>query len=646
MRYAAFISYNHRDRRVASWLHRALEGYRFPKRLRGRATPLGPLGARLPPIFQDREELAASADLAASVREALTESASLIVICSPDGARSRWVNEEIRAFSALGRRDSIQCLIVAGVPNASRTPGADPGQECLPPALFEGGGGEPLASDIRAGGDGRAAARLKLLAGMTGLPYDELRQREQARRNRRWAIAAIVLGALLLLMTGLAALAWVSRQEAIAQRDLAWRKTMTAERTVDFVKSMFAVADPSESKGATVTAREILDRGAARVNRELAGEPAVRADLQTTLGEVYGNLGLLHQGGALVAQGMRTPGIDPGARARQHLVMAEVRSQEADDAAAAAEYARALSLARDPASGRVDLISRILAGYGETLGYLDRPAEGERAIRAALRLDRARGATGEVDVARDLEALGLLLNGTKRYDDARRAFASALAIRMQRQGELHPTAIQDLNQLGSIAYRQGDAAAAKAYYMRLLPVTERVLGRNHPRYAAALNNLARIEIEERAYVQALPRLREAVAIQRTQRAADTSELVYPLFNLALSLRASGKGGEAGALLEQDGAIAATAKHPNLGPILAEQADLACATGRQSEAAPLLAQARPLIAKSYAGEPWRMAWLELVDAQCRRAPVPPAARQTILARWPATSHFGARAAAAR
>ena len=573
MRYAAFISYNHRDRRAAGWLHRALEGYRFPKRLRGRDTPLGPLGAKLPPIFQDREELAASSDLAASVRAALAEAASLIVVCSPDGARSHWVNEEIRAFVALG-------------------------------------------------------------------------QREQARRARRLAFAAVVLGTLLLLMTGLAALTLVSRQEAIAQRDLARRKTITAERTVDFVKSMFAVADPSEAKGATVTAREIVDRGAARAGRELASEPAVRADLQTTLGEVYANLGLLHQGSALVEQGMRATGLDPGSRARQHLALAEVRASQAKDADAVREYGRALMLARDPAFGRADLVPRILAGYGETLGYLNRSAAGERAIREALRLDRARGGAAQVDVARDLEALGLVMTGAERYDEARRAYVAALAIRLRRQVESHPASFNDLTELGGIAYRQGDIAAAKAYYASALPITARVLGRAHPWYAAALNNIARLEIEQRAYAEALPLLRQAVAIQRAQRAADTTELVYPLFNLALALRGTGQPREATIALEQGRVIATKAGHRNLGPILVEQADLACAASQPSRAAPLLARARPPIAKDYAGEPWRMAWLDLVAAQCRKAPVPPAVRAAILARWPATSHFGARAARAR
>ena len=643
MRYAAFISYNHHDRQTAAWLHRALETYRFPKRLQGRPTAIGPLGAKLPPIFQDREELAASSDLAASVREALEQAHSLIVICSPDGARSRWVNEEIRSFTALGRRHRIQCLIVSGEPNASRSAGGDAAQECLPPALFEGSGSEPLASDIRPGQDSRTAARLKLLAGIIGLPYDELRQREQLRRQRRLAVLAAVLSFALLATSALAAFALVSRKEAIEQRDLARRKTLTAERTVEFVKSMFAVADPSEARGTTITAREVVDRGAARVQRELANEPSVRAELQTTLGEVYGNLGLLSRASALVEQSLRTPGLDPGSRARQYLALAEIRNWQTDDRGAAEAYAKALALARDPASGRSDLVPRILAGQGETLGYLDQPREGERAIQEALRIDRSRGAPGQVDVARDLEALGKVLTGSKDYGRARAAYNEALAIRLRRQGETHPLAFQDLNELGSIAYLQGDNEGAERYFRQVLPLAEQVLGKKHTEYALALNNVARMEIERRAYGPAVPRLREAVAIQEGARGPRTGELVLPLLNLGVALRGIGKERAAEAPLQQARTIGAATQHPFLGLTLIELADVRCNLGDRASALQLLQQARPLMANSSASEPWQNAWLDLVSAQCRKVPVDARTRATILQRWKPDTHFGRRAA---
>lgn len=169
MKYSAFISYNHRDRKAARWLHQALETYRIPRNLWGRQSPLGVLGPRLPPVFQDREELAASTDLATSVVAALEESAWLIVICTPDGRRSKWVNEEIRTFTRMGRRDRILCLIAGGHPSASNMPGMDPELEAFPPALFENGASEPLGADIREGHDGRENGKLKLLAGLLGV---------------------------------------------------------------------------------------------------------------------------------------------------------------------------------------------------------------------------------------------------------------------------------------------------------------------------------------------------------------------------------------------------------------------------------------------------------------------------------------------
>lgn len=81
-------------------------------------------------MFRDREELASSADLSNSLREALAQSAILIVVCSPYAAQSRWVNEEILAFKQLGRAECILALIVEGEPNA-----VDLDQQCFPPAL-------------------------------------------------------------------------------------------------------------------------------------------------------------------------------------------------------------------------------------------------------------------------------------------------------------------------------------------------------------------------------------------------------------------------------------------------------------------------------------------------------------------------------
>lgn len=203
-KFYAFLSYSHRDKVWSDWLHRSLERYAVPRRLVGRPNPDGVVPRRLFPIFRDREELPTSNDLGGSIRGALAASKYLVVICSPASARSRWVNEEVAEWKRLGRGDRIICLIVGGEPNASdKTDGE--AEECFCPALrFAGAEGEPgavrvepIASDVRATGDGKPAAFLKIVAGLLRVGYDELRQRDRAAKRKRWAIAASAAAVLL-----------------------------------------------------------------------------------------------------------------------------------------------------------------------------------------------------------------------------------------------------------------------------------------------------------------------------------------------------------------------------------------------------------------------------------------------------------------
>ncbi len=219
LRYAAFISYSHKDRKWAEWLHHAIETFRIPKDFTGRS---------LKPVFLDRAELPSSSDLAASVRESLTQSRHLIVICSPDAARSRWVNEEVRTFKALGGADRILCLIVAGEPSMA-APGVS-ADDCFPPALrFTVVDGEltatpvsePLAADVRPGKDDKRAARLKIIAGLLGVPLDRLVQREQSRRQRRLAIIATASALGCVAFGVLATVALIARSEAEHERQVA-----------------------------------------------------------------------------------------------------------------------------------------------------------------------------------------------------------------------------------------------------------------------------------------------------------------------------------------------------------------------------------------------------------------------------------------
>ncbi len=199
--YTAFISYSHQDDKWGKWLHKSLEQYRVPKALVGKKNRDGSVPKTLFPIFRDREELPTSTDLGAMIHNVLNHSLYLIVICSPSSARSHWVNEEILAFKRMGKENKILAVIVDGEPNASDNPLREE-EECFPPALRYkiGKDGllsdqrtEPVAADIRPFADGRKNAKIKLIAGILGVDYDELRQRQKQRTLVRIAFWSLFM---------------------------------------------------------------------------------------------------------------------------------------------------------------------------------------------------------------------------------------------------------------------------------------------------------------------------------------------------------------------------------------------------------------------------------------------------------------------
>ncbi|MDP9142337.1 MAG: TIR domain-containing protein [Pseudomonadota bacterium] len=216
LNYWAFISYSHADEAWAKWLHNALETYRVPRRLVGGAGPFGPRPRRLFPVFRDRDELSSAAELSSVIEAALRESRFLIVICSPNSARSKWVDAEIRRYKALGRENRILALIVDGEPHAT-----DAAQECFPEALrykvnrrgdLTDEPSEPIAADARPFADHKHGAKLKLISALLGVGYDELRQRERQRRFWMKVQLAVAGFAGIALLAGL--WGWFQQREA------------------------------------------------------------------------------------------------------------------------------------------------------------------------------------------------------------------------------------------------------------------------------------------------------------------------------------------------------------------------------------------------------------------------------------------------
>lgn len=228
-KYWAFISYSHHDADWAKWLHKRIEAYRLPTKSVQHSEAETGIPSKLAPVFRDQDELPTSADLGRIITRNLEASRHLIVICSPNAAQSRWVNEEILTFKRLGRSDRIHLLIVGGEPNASADHNTT-AKECFPSAAvhrldatgaLSGEKAEPLAADARPGRDSRHDAMLRLISGMLGLGFDELKRRDLQRRQRRLLGSMIATIVLALTMLALAFAAIMGQREAARQRDTA-----------------------------------------------------------------------------------------------------------------------------------------------------------------------------------------------------------------------------------------------------------------------------------------------------------------------------------------------------------------------------------------------------------------------------------------
>ena len=601
IKYRAFITYSHQDARWGSWLHKSLESYRPPKKLVGTTTARGVIPKRLSPVFRDREELASATDLSVAINDALQGSACQIIICSPRAAKSRWVNEEILAFKRLGREDRIFCLIVDGEPNASELPGREQ-EECFPPALrFRLGPDgnlsetrtEPIAADARTGKDGKTSAKLKLIAGMLGVGFDLLRRREQQRFNRRLFITACAALSGMVLTSGLAAYALIQRAAAQRHAARALAEAQTAEQTAKFLVDLFKISDPSEARGNSVTAREMLDKGAARVDQELANQPAIQATLMDTLGSSYLGLGLYEQARPLLDRAVRTRRSlnleDPLLLSDSLSHLGDLLTRQAQLDAAEQAYREAMRIESSrpkDAAARMQL-ANALYGFGVLQARQGHYADAQKNLRDALGRQQAlygavhpdiartlkdlaqavadggdpnaalplmqsavamqrqlRGKEPHPDLAEAISDLALLQEGLGNYDASKELFLESLAMKRRLFGEQHPEIANALENLANVLEDKGDLEHAEPLYGQALAMWRALLGETHPEVAMALHNLASLQYDRGKTQEALVSQRQSLVIFRKVYPHDHPTVALVLNQIGFWLTLAGEYGEA------------------------------------------------------------------------------------------------------
>ncbi len=607
-RYSAFLSYSHRDKAVVVWLHRTLETYRVPSKLVGLETPLGVTPARLLPLFRDRDELPASADLGGAITAALAASQFLVVICSPAAAASRWVDQEILSFKRMHGEGRIFALIASGEPFASASPEtAD--QECFPPSLrFKIGpdgelsdeAAEPIAADIRPGGDGKRLAKLKLVAGLLGVELDALVQRETHRRIRRMAIisSAAVVG--MIFAVGLAFYANARRIEANQQRQVAEREAATARATADYLVDTFRLSEPSTQNPRTITALSILDRSAERARTELADQPVVLARLISTLGMAYNNLGLANEARQAIegsAPAIAKAGAD-GADAQLTLAGTYLMLGQLDRAMTTVAKAQA-TLGSDLAN-RPDVRVRAAVTEGMIHAAAGETTQGIAAFDRALAIYRTSPAINPARLATVLQARGNLLSDDGQFAAAETSLAEALKLNRSTLGDHHMETGQTWFALAQNAFLAGDLPLAETRIANALKIEREVLDPDNPIIADALSMQGQIYQAQKRLLEAERSLEQAVAIYK--KAFAGPHYLIGIAEVYLALVESERGRTEMALRILDDAkhnydLSYGRIHPNHGDLLVNRATILARAGRRREAEADCAEGLKILAQT-------------------------------------------------
>ncbi len=375
------------------------------------------------------------------------------------------------------------------------------------------------------------------------------------RRHR----VAVIAGALVLLslLSGIFATTYAARQ-ARAERDRANQEAATAQSVTQSLVSVFEFADPGNTKGNAITAKELLDQGVEKVSRELKEQPLVQAKLLDTIGGLYLTVGdyeraqsVLENALTLRRQSLNAQHPDV-AESLNHL--AAVAYEKGDFAGSETMYREALDLRRKLLGTTHLSVADSMTGLGRALVALGKFTEAEPLIRYALALRRNQLGPDHKDVAESLHRLGRLLGEQGKFGEAADTYRQAFAINRKLYGSEHPGTAASLNNLAVMLQQLGDYAGAESLSREVLALRRKLHGDEHPNVASSLTNLASVLQDEHNYKEAEQCYRQSLDIWRNLFGENHVKLTTTMNSLATLLEATGNYNESEALHRQTLAI--------------------------------------------------------------------------------------------
>ncbi len=378
----------------------------------------------------------------------------------------------------------------------------------------------------------------------------------------RHALVAGLAAAFVALLIGFSITTYVQSGRIAQERDVAQverSRAQTAQRRAEavseFLIDSFQLADPSHARGKEITAREILDQGAARITKELGAQPDLQATLLDTIGSVYLSLDLPADAQPLIEQGLA---VRRGLYGERHVDIA----------------------------GSLYSLNRVYEKKGD-LKTAESLAVDSLAINSLLT------GAGSVETAGSLCRLGVIQHARGDVEHAEQHLNECLRIRIAQLGKDHELVTVPLDNLARIAQERHDFATAERFYREAIRIDLQHHRQDHPQYIRHLHNLATALHEQGNLDAAEPLYRQTVDLLRQVLGAEHSETIEATGNLGRLLKDRGRFDEAQQIYET--ALAASRKahpeqHVDAANLLSDLGRLALARKRYAEAEQRLREA--------------------------------------------------------
>ena len=371
---------------------------------------------------------------------------------------------------------------------------------------------------------------------------------------RRHRVGVAVAVGLVLLLAGFVVMQAVQVRRVTLERDRATRERDRANRITAFMLQMFKVSDPSEARGNSITARELLDKSSNEIDRGLANDPELQAHMLQAMGEVYTGLGLNKRAESLLTRAVEIrrhvlgpdhPDTLDSMSRLSWILYLEGRYPEAEKLLRQTLEAQQRIIGNN--DGRTDQsMAQLAALYGEEGRY----SEAEKLERQLLAIDEKVRPQHSRSLMLAKRNLGWTLTLEAHNAEAEQLLREAVALYQQDLGPDHPETLKTEAQLGEVLRKQRKFPEAEKLLRETIAIEQRVLGPAHPETTETIETLATTLQEAGRYSEAEPLYRKTLEIQLRTLGPEHRVVLASMTSLGNTLMAENRFADAEKIFQQ------------------------------------------------------------------------------------------------